>query len=173
MTKKQMSMFWPVFAAACRELGIESPQDRDAYRHDLMWETCRAKHLSDVSATQGYERLMARVAADAGDYQLAGNFSIGDERRMGAMIDDCARQVFEIMTGTKDKAADRIAYVSGILEQSGLRRSRINSSAWWMDYDAEKPLKVFMILDTHRRRLLKRKGILRGIGYHFGKEYAA
>jgi len=172
MTAKQMKVFWPVFAAACRNLGIENKAGRDAYRADLMWEASRARHLKDVGETRGFEILMVRVAADSGDYRLASQYTIGDERRMGAMIDDCTRQVIELNAGAKsDSAADRIAYVSGILEQAGLTRVRVNSPRWWMDFDAEKPVKVFQILDTHRRRLLRRRGVTSGLGYRFGKEY--
>lgn len=172
MTKKQMAMFWPVFAEACREHGFTTPQAKEDYRHQLLWDADKARHMSEVSSTGGFERLMQMVSLDAGDYLAASNYAIGDERRIGAMIDDCTRQIFEI-AGVDKSSLDRISYVGAVLEQAGFSRVRINSASWWMDYDAEKPIKVFQILDTYRRRLLKRQGVSKGLGYRYGKEYAS
>ena len=172
MTKKQMAMFWPVFAEACREHGFTTPQAKEDYRHRLLWDADKARHMSEVSSTGGFERLMQMVSLDAGDYLNAANYKIGEDRRIGALVADCARQVFEI-SGINSTEQERLAYILGVLEQAGLSRVRANSPEWWMDIGCDSPIKIFQIIDTHRRRLLKRKGVAHGLGYRYGKEYAA
>lgn len=172
MTKKQMAKFWPVFAAACREHGYTEPHQRETYRHQLLWDADKARHMSEVSQTGGFDRLMQMVSLDAGDYLTAANYKIGEDRRIGALVADCARQVFEI-EGVGSTEQERLSYILGVLEQSGLTRVRANSPEWWMDIGCDSPIKIFQIIDTHRRRLLKRKGVAHGLGYRYGKEYAA
>ena len=53
MTAKQMKTFWPAFNSACRELGLVDKSAREEYRHEVMWETAHARHLSEVTATTG------------------------------------------------------------------------------------------------------------------------
>lgn len=169
MTVKQMRIFWAAFGEACSSLGI-TQDERDGYRKQVMREETGCEHLRDVSNARGFERIMARLKADAGDYQAAGSFAIGDERRMGAMIDDCARQVFEL-DGHSGGHADVLAYVVGILNRSGMTQIRVNSSTWWMDFAPDKPMKVFQILDTHRRRLVRRNRPGERVAYKFGSKY--
>ena len=175
MTHKQIRQFWPAFARACDALGLTTSTDKSAYRSRIMMEEASANHLAKVSNTHGYEALMARLAADAGDYEDATRYAGGDDRRMAKMVDDCARQVFEL-SGKAE--SDRLAYIRSILEQSGLgRRATTVNIFWWLDYPDTTPERIFQMLDTHRRRLLHRLSAATGtrlpIRYCFGRRYAA
>ena len=175
MTTKQMRPFWPAFARACDALGLTTSADKSAYRSRIMMEEASASHLAEVSNTHGYEALMARLAADAGDYEDASRYAGGDDRRMAHMVDDCARQVFEL-SGKAE--SDRLAYIRSILEQSGLvRQTSIVNAFWWLDYPDTTLDRIFQMLDTHRRRLLHRRSAITGqrlpIRYVFGRRYAA
>ena len=175
MTPKQMRQFWPAFARACDALGLSTSADKSAYRSRIMMEEASASHLAEVSNTHGYEALMARLAADAGDYEDATRYAGGDDRRMAKMVDDCARQVFEL---SGKSGSDRLAYVRSILEQSGLvRQTAIVNVFWWLDYPDTTLDRIFRMLDTHRRRLLHRLSAATGtrlpIRYCFGRRYAA
>ena len=173
MTKKQQFVFWPVFAAACRELGYETKEEKEEYRHRLMWEASRARHLADVSPTDGFERMMSQTAIDAGDYETASKYSIGEERRMGAIIDDVTRQILEL-EGKDASTIARVNYAIAVLLQAGWSQVRNGSASWWMDFAPDKPVRIFQMLDTHRRRLLKRRGAVKGsLGYSFGRRYSA
>ena len=175
MTPKQMRQFWSAFARACDALGLSTSADKSAYRSRIMMEEASASHLAEVSNTHGYEALMARLAADAGDYEDASRYAGGDDRRMAHMVDDCARQVFEL---SGKSGSDRLAYIRAILEQSGLVRcSTALNAFWWLDYPDTTPERIFQILDTHRRRLLHRRSAATGtrlpIRYVFGRRYVA
>lgn len=175
MTIKQIRQFWPAFYRACDARGLTVQADKDAYRRRIMMEEASASHLGEVSNTHGYEALMARLAADAGDYQDATRYAGGDDRRMAYMVDDCARQVFELSGKTE---SERLAYIRGILEQSGLvRQTAIVNAFWWLDYPDTTLDRIFKMLDTHRRRLLHRRSAATGtripIRYCFGQKYAS
>ena len=175
MTPKQMRQFWPAFARACDALGLTTSDDKSAYRRRIMMEEASANHLAEVSNTHGYEALMARLAADAGDYEDASRYAGGDDRRMAYMVDDCARQVFELSGKTE---SERLAYIRAILEQSGLvRQTAIVNVFWWLDYPDTTLDRIFRMLDTHRRRLLHRRSAATGtrlpIRYCFGRRYSA
>ena len=175
MTPKQMRQFWPAFARACDALGLTTSADKSAYRSRIMMEEASANHLAEVSNTHGYEALMARLAADAGDYEDATRYAGGDDRRMAHMVDDCARQVFEL---SGKAGSDRISYVRAILEQSGLiRQTAVVNAFWWLDYPDTTLDRIFHMLDTHRRRLLHRRSVATGtrlpIRYCFGQKYAS
>ncbi len=171
MTAKQMKTFWPAFNSACRELGLVDKSAREEYRHAVMWETAHARHLSEVTATTGFEAVMTRLHADAGDIEAASRMAIGDERRLAAMIDDCARQVFEL----SGKEGDRVAYARAILKQSGVEAEPRHRSDWWMDYPEDAYMRVFYSLDTHRRRLIRRRMASTGarltIRYSYGRTW--
>ena len=173
MTTKQMRNFWPAFARACEALGLETKSDREAYRKEVMMETASASHLAEVSNAKGYEALMARLAADAGDYESASAYAGGDARRIGAMIEDCARQVFEL-AGSDD--GDAVRYAQGIVRRSGLERAGLFAGRYWyMDYAEATPAKIFQMIDSHRRRLIWRKRRETGreirLTYSFGTSY--
>ena len=171
MTAKQMKTFWPAFNSACRELGLEERSEIDEYRRTVMWEAAKARHLSEVSPTSGYEAVMTRLHADAGDFEAASRMAIGAERRLAAMIDDCARQVFEL----SGKEGDRVAYARAILSQSGVEAEPRHRSDWWMDYPEDAYMRVFYSLDTHRRRLIRRRMASTGarltIRYRYGRSW--
>lgn len=172
MTKNQIKTFWPVFAAACRELGLGLPEEKDRYRMRVMTEEANAGHLADVSPCAGYERVMARLYSDAGDFVKASEFALAADKRQAAMVEDCARQVFEL---DGREGGDVAEYVNGILQQSGMKRETV-SDTWWLDYPQATPRRIFMMLDSRRRQLVRRwlvyhPGANIRMGYEFGKSW--
>lgn len=171
MTEKQKRAFWLQFAAACRNQGIAC-EERDEYRHAVLFEEAKANHLAEVNNTDGFEAVMKRLAADAGEWDRAASFTAGNAKRIGAMVSDCARQLFELTGATGDPAA----YAQGVLRQAGLERAGVMAGdAWFMDYPDATPIKIFQMLDTHRRRLVWRKRRETGrsvrLAYSFGTTY--
>lgn len=173
MTAAQKGQFWRTFRNACLALGLQGKDEQAEYRHGVMRECCGKEHLNDLNTTTDFEAVMQRLAADAGDYEDALRFAGGDDRRMARMVDDCARQVFEL-SGRSD--GDRLAYVRSILAQSGLIHNATTVNVfWWLDYPDTTLGRIFQMLDTHRRRLVWRRrretGIDIRIAYSFGTSY--
>ena len=116
---------------------------------------------------------MLRLAADAGDWSRASSFAIGNTRRIAAMVEDCARQVFELTGNTNGDAA---SYAQGILQRAGLKRDGASAcKAWYLDYAEATPVKIFQMIDSHRRRLIWRRRRETGteirLAYSFGTSY--
>ena len=172
ITDKQRRAFWGQFAAACSNLGITS-EDKEFYRHAVLEEAAGVRHLSDVNSTTGFEAVMQRLAADAGDWARAASFTIGNTRRIAAMVEDCARQVFEL---TGNANGDAVSYAQGILQRAGFKRAGAAADkAWYLDYSEATPVKIFQMLDSHRRRLIWRRRRETGthirLAYSFGTSY--
>lgn len=172
MTDKQKRAFWGQLAAACRNLGITS-EDKESYRHAVLEEAAGVRHLSEVNSTTGFEAVMQRLAADAGDWARASSFTIGNTRRIAAMVEDCARQVFEL---TGNVNGDAVSYAQGILQRAGLMRAgALDGKAWYLDYALATPVNIFQMLDSHRRRLIWRRRRETGthirLAYSFGTSY--
>jgi len=149
LTRPQLALFWRKFAAACSAQGFA---DREAYRHAVLREEGGVEHLADLDRTGGFDRVMLRLCIDAGDWQGASHFETGTERRIAELCADCATQLLQL-AGADETSA--LAYIGGILRQARLDPPSPCGGDWWLDVPEGHAVKVFQILDTHRRRLLR------------------
>lgn len=156
MTAKQRACFWEAHKAACIELELSTRDEREAYRKLVMREECGKEHVSELSRTADFDRVMARFAKDAGDWQAAAKFAVADEARQAALIRICCAQVLQLK-GCADGSAAGAEYLAGIVEQARIPCGRdVRDSSFWLDVAPRSLVTLFRILDTHRRRLLKR-----------------
>ena len=160
MTREQIRPFWRAFGRAAAALGLAGKEETEQYRHKVMMEEAGCEHLRDISPTEGYDRVMYRLALDAGDWAACARFAVGAERRMSALIESCARQVIELKSIENEAEADTpreaaIAYIVGVLRQAGFMIDTAGDE-WWLDVPSGIAFTVFRILDTHRRRILRR-----------------
>ena len=167
LTPAQRSAFFRALSAASIELGHDTPAAREAYRREVMREEAGADHAADIDPGAGYDRVMSRLAVDGGDWAAASRFATGEERRMAHLVEQCARQVIELKTIEDNPAAlfapetikvSPVGYVVGCLRQAGLLVTQTPAGDWWADISGSAAFSVFRMLDTHRRRLLKRLG---------------
>ena len=163
MTRAQLKPFFRAVNRAASAQGIFGREAVDEYRHAVMREEVGAAHTSDVDPGDGYDRVMYRLAVDGGDWSAASRFATGEERRMAHLVEQCARQVIELKMveedypprgDTRDEA---VAYVVGCLKQAHMPVVCAGAD-WWLDITGGMAFQVFRMLDTHRRRLLKRLG---------------
>lgn len=154
ITQKQRLAFFRACHAACVNLGYSSTDEREEYRKRVMREETGKAHLADLGRTEDFDKVMKRFAADAGDYETACRFAVGDEARKAALIRICCAQVMQLK-GAPAGSTDATDYLSGIVEQARVPcgRSLIDSS-FWLDVNPDSLTVLFQILDTHRRRLL-------------------
>lgn len=165
MTLKQTALYWRTFSAACSSLGIATTEERQAYRYRVLEEEAHVQSTKQLDSTGGFDAVMARMYADAGDYLAAANYATGDDRRWIGMVRDCAIQVL-LLSGSAGKPS---AYIDGILLQSRLASSRVGSDGdVLLDISPGAILDVFKMLDTHRRRLLRRAGVKHGLTFKMG-----
>ena len=167
MTRAQLKPFFRAVSRAASAQGLVGREAVEAYRREVMREEAGADHAADVDPGSGYDRVMYRLAVDAGDWSAASRFVTGAERRMAHLVEQCARQVIELKTIEDEPAAlfapetikvSPVAYVVGCLRQAGLLVVQASGGDWWADISGAAAFSVFRMLDTHRRRLLKRLG---------------
>lgn len=160
MTKAQLKPYWRAVGRAASALGIVGKEAVEKYRHDVMMEEVGVDHARDIDPADGFDRVMYRLAVDAGDWSAASRFATGEERRLAHLVEQCARQVIELKCceGSSDAPGDPAAYVVGVLSQSGVLVGQSPAGDWWADVGGGQAFQVFRMLDTHRRRILKRLG---------------
>ena len=169
MTRTQLKPFFRAVSRAASAQGLVGREAVEAYRREVMREEAGADHAADIDPGAGYDRVMYRLAVDGGDWAAASRFATGEERRMAHLVEQCARQVIELKTIEDEPRAmftpeavaaegDAVAYVVGCLRQAGLLVTQTPAGDWWADISGAAAFSVFRMLDTHRRRLLKRLG---------------
>ena len=169
MTRAQLKTFFRAVSRAASAQGLVGREAVEAYRREVMREEAGADHAADIDPGAGYDRVMYRLAVDGGDWAAASRFATGEERRMAHLVEQCARQVIELKTIEDEPRAmftpeavaaegDAVAYVVGCLRQAGLLVTQTPAGDWWADISGAAAFSVFRMLDTHRRRLLKRLG---------------
>ena len=149
LTKAQISAYWRAASAGARNLG----EAVEKYRKNVMLEECGLRSMKDLNRTTDFDRVMARFLADAGDYESAAKYAVGDSLRKAVLIRICCAQVMQLL-GTTPGSSQAVEYLAGIIRQAHLDCGY--DTAFWMDCPPDSLTALFAMLDTHRRRLLRR-----------------
>ena len=165
LTQKQAALFWRSLAAAADRQAVP---DREAYRKRILREECGVEHLRDVDRTEGFDRLMLRLAQDAEDWHGLAYYSVAGERRLADLVADCATQVLDLCPTL---GVHPIAYIGGVLNQSAMSPIRTVGEDYWLDLAPDDLARLLQILDTHRRRLLKRAHYDQNLAYVHGRRW--
>ena len=105
LSQSQRRTLFATIRAAAREQG-EQPE---AYRKRVMAEELGVEHLSQVTATTGYDTLMARICRDAGDDANAIKYALATTTRLRHLITDAAEAL---------APGNALGYVAGVMIQS-------------------------------------------------------
>lgn len=155
-TPAQIREYGVAAARACAELGIGRESERQAYRRRVVRELTGRASIKEVSSAEDYEAVMARLWADAGDFLRAADYSIAPERRLAYVVRVLACQLMQLKGGIE---SDAQAYVGGVLDQARVPNGRsLDDGGWWMDVAPQRVHDLVKILDTERRRILRRLG---------------
>ena len=153
ITRPQIAAYFRAAGAAASALG----EPLDAYRKRVMKEVCNATSIKQLNRTSDFDAVMTRFAEDADDYQSACHFAVGSGRRLAVLIAAVCEQVMQLKcletTATTTTPAED--YLRTILNRSGNLRSN-QAGGWWLDLTDTNLQAVFAMLDTHRRRLIRR-----------------
>ena len=157
LTKPQIAAYFRAASAAARALG----EPLDTYRKRVMKEVCNATSMKQLNRTNDFDAVMTRFAEDAADYQAACHFAVGSGRRLAVLIGAVCEQVMQLKsleataTGATATTTPAEDYLRTILNRSGNLRSN-QDGGWWLDLADTHLQAVFAMLDTHRRRLIRR-----------------
>ena len=152
LSKRQVALFWRLWSVAEAEsIGAGATRDEsDTLRRSVMLRACGQISLSDIGPTCDFDRLMYEVATMSGDYQQMAYWCQAKERRTAHMIGECARQIGEIAGQSRGWEYCRAIFVQAALPER------------WEDIPEGSLFSVFQMVDTHRRRMLKRDHGWRG-----------
>lgn len=153
LTQPQIAAYFRAANAAARALG----EPLDVYRKRVMKEVCNVTSIKQLNRTGDFDAVMTRFAEDAADYQSACHYAVGSGRRLAVLIGAVCEQVMQLKcletsATTTTPAED---YLRTILNRSGNLRSN-QAGGWWLDLTDTNLQAVFAMLDTHRRRLIRR-----------------
>ena len=157
LTKPQIAAYFRAAGAAARALG----EPLDAYRKRVMKEVCNVTSTKQLNRTGDFDAIMTRFAEDAADYQSACHYAVGSGRRLAVLIAAVCEQVMQLKcletaeTGAPATTTPAEDYLRTILNRSGNLRSN-QAGGWWLDLADSNLQSVFAMLDTHRRRLIRR-----------------
>ena len=157
LTQPQIAAYFRAANAAARALG----EPLDAYRKRVMKEVCNATSMKQLNRTHDFDAVMARFTEDGADYQAACHYAVGAERRIAVLIGAVCEQVMQLKsleataTGATTTTTPAEDYLRTILNRSGNLRSN-QDGGWWLDLADTHLQAVFAMLDTHRRRLIRR-----------------
>ena len=161
LTKPQIAAYFRAAGAAARALG----EPLDAYRKRVMKEVCNATSIKQLNRTNDFDAVMTRFAEDAADYQSACHFAVGSGRRLAVLIGAVCEQVMQLKMLEETTTASPQStqppeykvedYLRMILLRSGSLRPN-QDGGWWLDLTDSHLQAVFAMLDTHRRRLIRR-----------------
>ena len=157
ITKPQIAAYFRAANAAARALG----EPLDTYRKRVMKEVCNVTSIKQLNRTGDFDAIMTRFAEDAADYQSACHYAVGSERRLSVLIAAVCEQVMQLKcleaaaTGAPATTTPAEDYLRTILNRSGNLRND-TAGGWWLDLADSNLQSVFAMLDTHRRRLIRR-----------------
>ena len=157
LTKPQIAAYFRAAGAAARALG----EPLDTYRKRVMKEVCNATSMKQLNRTNDFDAVMARFTEDGADYQAACHYAVGSGRRLAVLIGAVCEQVMQLKsleataTGATATTTPAEDYLRTILNRSGNLRSN-QAGGWWLDLTDTNLQAVFAMLDTHRRRLIRR-----------------
>ena len=144
------------FFAALRPVAEEVGEKVEDYRRRILREELGVESLSEVSCGAGFDKLMARVYTDRGDFERAVKYSGQTLSRMRHLITEAATSIVRAngFSGTP------FAYIAGVMVQakmsqqsvSVLSERLVNESAW-MEFTEGQLKRLLMMLQTHLRRI--------------------
>lgn len=152
-TAAQVRSYGVAAGAACRRLGIAGADACRDYRRRVVREETGRGSLGELRTAGEYDAVMARLWSDAGDAERAVHYGVGAERRLARTVRVLAAQLMQLKGGGEGGAA---AYVDGVLARAG-----VPAGSHWMDLAPTRLAQLVGILDTERRRILRRSGARR------------
>lgn len=150
LTKPQLAAYWRAATAAAREVG----EPLETYRKRVMREECGVESVKALSRTGDFDKVMLRFSVDAGDYGAAGKFATAGAERMSRLVCICAAQIMQLK-GAPSGSTAAADYLAGVIRQARFPCGS-DAAGFWLDCPADDLMALFHILDTHRRRLLRR-----------------
>lgn len=165
LTIKQQGIYWKAFYAACYNLGITDAKEQTAYRKRVMLEECNVDSMKHLNRTTDFDKVMMRFNEDSGNIPRAIEFALADDQRTAFLVAIVSEQVKQLRLAElmiTDECSSPIVstadYLNGILHNANIMTANAvsNGLVSWLDIPKKSLRVAFQILDTYRRRMVKR-----------------
>lgn len=157
MTNRLTSLQRATLFAHVHKAASEQGVDPEKYRKMIMREELGVDHLSEVSRTDGFDRLMCRMLKDCGEYSHALDYVGGDVKRLRHLALSAAAKICDGATFDVERMLCR--YVAGVMinmKYSSLDRDalaiRLQRDDGWDDFTPMQLKKVVAALNLQVRR---------------------
>lgn len=153
MTPAQEAKFWRLFKkawlAAHERLGVpaNSRATQNAWRHGILFQAAGVRSIRHLDRGEGYDAVMLRLAQEANDAKEIAYWATSTERRLRHMVWETCRAIGQIQGYPAGWD-----YVRGVCSRATPPRDIDDCTAGQLQT-------LLAILDTHRRRLLRRRGV--------------
>ena len=168
MTPAQNRTFFALLRRACDLHGI-APAEREEYRRRLIAEAVPASggSLTRIVGQTACDAVLRAVSIAAQSAEGVSRYATAEGNRLAAICETQIRQIWEIERpqGTS-RAVSAAAYIRQVIRQAGWSWALTGSASqgWHLDLTLTHLHKLMQMLDTHRRRLIKRAPIRREPG---------
>jgi hypothetical protein len=143
------------FFAAIRPAAAEVGENVDDYRHQILHEELGVDSLSEVSRGAGFDKLMARIWRDRGDYAQALKYSQQSMTRVRYLLVDLATRIVR----ANGHSGTPYAYLAGVMVQAKMVEGpvskwaeRLPNESAWLDFTEPQLRRLLMMLNTYIRR---------------------
>jgi len=153
VTRAQYPKFFTLLRKAALNLGLDTPQEVEDYRHRVMREEAGCDSIKQLNRKSDYDACIKRFAADAGEYLEAIEIGLQETRRRAYVVKVMSVQIMQLKGGDENDARN---YLEGIINQAKIPCGvRTTDNSFWMDVSPRSLQNLIQILDTYRRKLLK------------------
>ncbi len=150
MSDRQRSLLFALAQRAASNVG----EPMEVYRKRVLNEVLRFPSFKAISSQEEVDAIKRIFEEDCGDYLAAIDTSIQNIKRVAYLIKVCAIQIMQLKGGSE---CDARQYLGGILDTAKIANGHvIDTDEWYMDVSPRSVHSVLHILDTYRRRLIRR-----------------
>ena len=153
LTSLQRATLFAHVHKAASEQGV----DPEKYRKMIMREELGVDHLSEVSRTDGFDRLMCRMLKDEGDYSHALDYTGGDVKRLRYLAMSAAAKICDGAPEDVERMLCR--HIAGVMINMRFVSSdrdslamRLQRDDGWDDFTPLQLKKVVAALNLQVRR---------------------
>lgn len=153
LTKAQYPKFFSMLRKAALNLGLDTPQEVEEYRHQVMREEAGCESVKQLNRKADFDACIRRFASDAGEYLTAIDIGLQETKRRAYVVKVMSIQIMQLKGGSEADARD---YLQGLINQARIPCGVCTTdNSFWLDVSPSSLQHLLQILDTYRRKLLK------------------
>jgi len=153
VTRAQYPKFFAMLRRAAINLGLDTPQEVEDYRHKVMREEAGCDSIKQLNRKDGFDACIRRFAADAGEWMEAVDIGLQETKRRAYVVKVMCVQIMQLKGGSEAEARD---YLEGVISRAWVPCGVCTTDdSFWMDVSPDSLQHLLQILDTYRRKLLR------------------